>query len=169
MTMRAKLTGEDQVYRTRFEFPDVATEHPELDRLWAMDRIERIEMYRDRGRLDGSEAEDVVRELGLSYQLVTDQTTMLVMVDEAFDERGIVRANRERVRVEREAQQVRKSMPARTARADSQQPLTPRRAPRLFRGNGGGGGGDIGGVFAGVVGVLMLVTGYVVWRGKWAA
>ena len=42
--LRARLTGEDKLYRTEFEFPEFSNEHPELERLWALDRIDEIEL-----------------------------------------------------------------------------------------------------------------------------
>ena len=39
--VRARLTGTDRVYGCDFEFPAVDRANPELERLWAIDRIER--------------------------------------------------------------------------------------------------------------------------------
>ena len=42
--LSARLTGEDEVYRTTAMLPPLDGEHPELERLWAMDRIEELEL-----------------------------------------------------------------------------------------------------------------------------
>ncbi len=53
MVFNARLTGEDKTYRTTFDFPDVDTENPEIERLWALDQIEQI----DRRKMLGKERE----------------------------------------------------------------------------------------------------------------
>ena len=40
----ARLTGEDRTYATTFDFPEIDTDHPEIERLWALDRI--VPVYR---------------------------------------------------------------------------------------------------------------------------
>ena len=44
LTLKARMTGEDKVYRTSFIFPATDTENPEIERLWALDQIEGVEL-----------------------------------------------------------------------------------------------------------------------------
>ncbi|MDF2374779.1 MAG: VIT and VWA domain-containing protein [Verrucomicrobiales bacterium] len=144
LTLRARLTGEDKTYRTSFTFPDLDTDNPELERLWALDQIEQIELRANRGEIPGIESDDAIRDLGLQYQLVTDETSMLVLADERFEHHGIARNNRDRVATERLAQQTRASAPHPTNyRVDTAKPFTPGNAPRITSGGGGGGGGAL--------------------------
>jgi Ca-activated chloride channel family protein len=150
--LRARLTGEDEVYATEFEFPAVATDHPELERLWALDRIDAIQLEADRGHRDSEEAADAVRDLGVAYQLVTDETSMLVLRDESFERRGIERSNRERVAIEREAQAQRVRAGSRSRRVDTERPAFPGNAPRT-------GGGGAFGPAAAALAVLLAALG----------
>jgi Ca-activated chloride channel family protein len=146
--LHATLTGEDRVYRTRFAFPEVDTELPELERLWALARIEEIETSVDAGLLPAGEGDPAVEALGVGYQIVTDQTAMVVMSDAAFEEHGVERRNRDRVAVERQARQVRQAQPVRNRRQDEAQPMFEgRKAPRLG-----------GGAFDPLTGLLLAAS-----------
>lgn len=137
-----KTTGE-QMYETSVTFPDQSTETPELARLWAMSRIEQVELQRSIGKLSCSESKESVRDLGVAYQLVTDETSMIVLSTEGFQRHGIDRKNKERIATERAAQsqrQVSQSTPTST-RVDQSQPMFKNKAPRI---GGGGGGGAFG-------------------------
>lgn len=133
VTLDAKLTGNDESYSTIVDFPEIDTDHPELERLWALHRIEAHERQARIGALPESELAAITRQLGVDYQLVTDETSMVVLTDEAFLSRGIERRNRERVARERQAQAQRK---VRSYRADAQQPMFPGNAPRPGSGAG---------------------------------
>jgi Ca-activated chloride channel family protein len=153
VTLDARLTGQDKMYRTRFEFPAVDTDNPELERLWALSRIEEIELLVDTGLLDGNEAGDAIRDLGVGYQLVTDETSMLVLSDAAFDRHGIERRNLWRTKLEHEAQTRRRSQPIRNHRADQNAPMFDLPTPSL----GGGGALDpLSGALALGLGALGL-------------
>lgn len=142
VTLTARLTGEDQTYSTDFEFPKTATENPEIERLWALDRVERIEAKRDSGLLDPDEARQAIVDLGTGYQLVTDFTSMVVLSEESFRERGIERRNLARSAIERQAAGVRASEPPRDYRVDSTAPMFPGNAPTVGGKQGGGGALD---------------------------
>jgi Ca-activated chloride channel family protein len=152
LTLNARLTGEDKTYTTSFEFPDIDTDNPELERLWAMSRIEEIELMADTGRLDAEESGHAIRDLGLGYQLVTDETSMLVLSDAAFDRHGIDRRNRQRVAVEHQAQAQRQSQPVRRHRVDDQKPMFRVPTPRV----GGGAIDPLTGAIALGLGALAL-------------
>ena len=139
VTLEARLTGEDKTYTTSFVFPDEDMENPELERLWAMNRIEAIESLRLVGAMPPSEADAAIEDLGVAYQLVTDETSMVVLSDEAFAQRGIDRANQRRIAWEHQAQSARNSQPVRNHRVDKRQPMFQHPSPRP-----GGGGGAFG-------------------------
>ncbi len=148
LVLKARMTGEDKVYRTKFRFPEKDEANPELERLWAMDQIEQFELRANTGVLPASESDSAIADLGVKYQLVTDQTSMLVLGDEAFAKQGIERRNQQRVATERSAQAVRAAAPQPVSyRVDSaQQPFTPSPAPSHSGGSGfslGGGGGAL--------------------------
>lgn len=137
LTLDARLTGQDRTYSTTIELPEIDTENPEIERLWAMNQIEAIEMQQLAGFMPASEAKDAIESLGVEYQLVTDHTSIVVLSDEAFDDYGIDRRNRRRTEIEHQAQSRRRAQPLRNNRVDNQQPMFQHNAPRGF-GNGGG-------------------------------
>ncbi|HEX9982365.1 MAG TPA: VIT and VWA domain-containing protein [Thermoanaerobaculia bacterium] len=136
VTLKAKLTGKDETYTTTFEFPDVTTEHPELERMWALDRIEQAVMKEMAGVLPPAEAEHYIRDTGVKYQLVTDYTSMIVLSDDAFVNRGIARNNKERIELERNAQTVRASQAPVNRRADKSAPMFSGNSSGLKKGAG---------------------------------
>ncbi len=136
--LRARITGEDKTYATTFNFPETDTENPEIERLWAMSLCEQIETGRDRGDIVAAEADAAIRDLGTAYQIVNDQTAMVVLDDASFAKRGIGRRNQQRLAVERQAQAARAAQPARDARVDQAQPAFQRPAHSLGGGSGGG-------------------------------
>ena len=156
--LTARLTGEDKVYRTRFDFPDIDTGNPEIERLWALSQIEQIEHQSNTGALANSEARDMIRELGLGYQLVTDETSMVVLSDESFDQHGIERRNRQRVGLERVAQSARSKTAPVSYVVDQGRPLTSGSAPTHRSPSTGGGGGGGGGGALSPISVIAMVT-----------
>jgi len=150
--LRAKLSGEDKTYSTSFEFPEIETDNPEIERLWALDRIEQYKKQYSLGLLPEKELQDVERYLGLEYQLVTDETTMVVLTDESYEHYGIERKNRTRIDAERAAQSQRARQPVRNYTIDRSSPAFPSNAPRI-----GGGGALDPLTVVGVFSVLMFV------------
>src|SRR3954465_369149 len=65
VTLAAKMTGQDATYKTRFDFPDVSTEYPELERMWAMAAIERVVMKETAGVTSPDDAKTAIRTLGI--------------------------------------------------------------------------------------------------------
>ncbi len=141
--LAAKISGDDKDYVTKFDFPDVATDSPEVERLFALARVEDIEDAMNNGLADPSESNDAIADLGVAYQLVTDQTSMLVLDDDAFQRHGIDRRNRDRIAGERLAQQARAALPPAPTRVDTQQPMFQgKKASRIRLPSGGGGAID---------------------------
>jgi len=144
LSLKARLTGEDKTYTTDFEFPTLEKSNPEIERLWALSQIEQIELQKNTGALPPAESEHAIRDLGVEYQLVTDETSMVVLSDESFERRGIERRNQKRVAIERQAQAVRNEQPTATNyRVDSHRPLTTEKTRRKSFGGDGGGGGAL--------------------------
>ncbi len=158
LTLKANLTGEDKTYHTDFVFPAMATDNPELERLWALATIETIEASGRIGQMPQAESENAIRDLGLAYQLVTDHTSMVVLSDEAFSDRGIERRNQARVARESKARATRSQQPVTSYRVDKKKPAFTFKAPDL-----GGGGGAIDpvtgllGLFVSAVGVASFI------------
>ena len=155
VTLQAKLTGKDETYTTTFRFPEVATEHPELERMWALDRIEQNIMKETIGVLPPEEAEQAIRNLGVQYQLVTDYTSMVVLADDTFTKRGIARNNKQRIEVERAAQSARASQAPVNRRVDANAPMF---------GSGKSHGVRGGGAFDGWSALLAIGAALAAWK-----
>jgi Ca-activated chloride channel family protein len=152
LRLNARKTTGDLNYKTTVHFPDQSLDYPELERLWAMSRIEQIELLQSIGKLSGSESKESIRDLGVAYQLVTDETSMIVLADEGFQRHGIERKNQDRIQLEQSAQTQRQGTVTST-RVDQQNPMFKAPAPRIGSGGGGGGGGAFG---LEVIGLLAL-------------
>lgn len=141
VTLRAALSGEDKTYRAKFILPEIATDNPEIERLWAMAKVEDLEKAAMLGLTEPTEAQDAIRDIGVKYQVVNDETAMVVLRDEAFAQRNIARNNRDRVAIERAAQAQRNVAPVQNHRVDNtahgnNAPMFPGKSHSL----GGGGG-----------------------------
>ncbi len=139
VTLDARLTGEDKKYTTLFDFPQVATEHPELERLWAMNRVEHLERQSQIGTIAEGEYKNTIADIGVEYQIVTDETSFLILDDQQFARHGVERKNKKRLIQEKAAQQQRAQAPAQNHRVDTAQPMySSNKAPRRSRSGGGG-------------------------------
>jgi Ca-activated chloride channel family protein len=152
VTLKASLTGEDKTYTCDFRFPALDTENPELERLWALAAIEKIQALENIGQMPPAEAENAVRDLGIDYQIVTDYTSMVVLSDTGFADHGIERRNQDRIAREQQARVARSQQPAKDYRVDAQKPAFKSKAPSL-----GGGGGAIDPLSAGLAVLFSLV------------
>ncbi len=120
--LTGRISGEDKTYQTRFAFPAVATENPEIERLWAYASVEEaLQEINDFG--EDADLKQAITDLGIEYGLVTDYTAMVVVRDEVFDAHGIKRSNRTRLATEELARQQRAQRPAVSRRVDAQQPM----------------------------------------------
>jgi Ca-activated chloride channel family protein len=102
-----------------------------------------------------SESEDAIKDLGLNYQIVTDYTSMVVLSDTAFADRGIERRNQTRITREQQARSQKSQQPAKNYRVDQKKPAFKFKAPNL-----GGGGGAIDPV-TGIVAFVLTALGAV--------
>lgn len=151
--LKGRISGQPKTYQTRFAFPKVATENPEIERLWAYAHIQDISQEID----DFGEKPDLkqaVVDLGVEYGLVTDYTAMVVMQDEIFAQRGIQRHNRARLTVEQAAQQQRAQRAPVSRRVDTQEPMYQSSRPS----HSGGGSGALDAWF-------LLLLAPLVWLG----
>lgn len=118
VTMKAKISGQPHQWTTKAMLPKVATDNPELERLWALSRIDAA-MAEIRENGETKALREQVSDLGLKYSLVTDYTSMLVVTDEVRENSGIQSRNADRVRTERAAQQQKTSQPVQNHRVDT--------------------------------------------------
>jgi Ca-activated chloride channel family protein len=118
------INGKKKTYTTRFILPEVATDHPGLERLWAFAAIEELQAEMD---YLGAEAdtEQAVVDTAVEYGLVTDYTSMIVVRDEVFKALNLERSNKLRVEKEQLAREHRKTAPVteQMNRVDKQQPM----------------------------------------------
>ncbi|MBN1515954.1 VWA domain-containing protein [Candidatus Sumerlaeota bacterium] len=154
LTLKTRQTGEDKTYKTSVQFPDVAVDHPELERLWALSQIEQIELQENIGLTEPAESRSAIVDLGLNYQLVTDHTSMLVLSDDKFENYGVKRLNKERTALEHEAQARRKQNAASNYRVDNQSPMFQRQANHMRHTGGGSGAGAFDPITAMIVALL---------------
>jgi len=152
--LTAKISGEEKIYETNIHFPDTDKSHPELERMWAMDQVQKIQIAEMIGFAETSEAQAAIEDIGVAYQIVTDHTSMVALDDDGFARHSIDRRNSARVAIERTAQSVRTINGAQ--RVDTQQPMYQRSAPSV---GGGGGGGAFGPWFAALT-LVGLAVGF---------
>lgn len=147
--LRCKISGEEKIYTTRVQLPEVDATTPELERMFALHRVNALERAARRGLAESSETKAAVRDLGLQFQIVTDETSMLVLKDDAFTRHGIGRDNQVRADAERSAQLARAATPVQDRRADLQQPMFS--APAFSRRSG-----SFDGMLVALSGCLLL-------------
>ncbi|MCF7973411.1 MAG: VIT and VWA domain-containing protein [Phycisphaerae bacterium] len=175
ITMKATITGEHKTWHCVADLPKLDTDNPEIERLWALSRIDGVmEQIREQGETETLKQQ--VMDLGTAYSLVTDYTSMVVLNDADKENAGIQTRNASRVQRERQAQAARQRQPVKHYRADntpqnqtqqttvttSQEPSTSQSQPRqqpssnssnqgMFKGRRspgfGGGTGPVGPLF----------------------
>lgn len=144
VTLKAQVSGAPIAYQTRFAFPEQSRLNPELERLWAYDRILNLQQELADFGVD-ADIQRAIVDLGVEYDLVTDYTSMVVVRDEVFQSLGIDRGNSKRVEAERNARAEREQK-VQQRRVDQQQPMFSGKQPRLSGGgNRSGGGGALPG------------------------
>jgi Ca-activated chloride channel homolog len=161
LEIKARISGEDKVYETTFEFPQMDTGNPELERLWVLNRIQQLEQEKSLGKVDPGEAESALTDLALQYQLVTDYTSMLVLSDNQFQQYGVERRNASRIAGEVTAFEKRNQHPVTNYRVDQNKPAFGQdsKSPTIGGGSGGGGAGAISPWFAAfLAGSLMVLA-----------
>ncbi len=118
MELTANIGGQDKSWKCNVMFPEQDTDNPELERIWALSKIDGyMQDIRDFG--EDETLRGKVVSLGEEYSLVTDYTSMLVMSDSEFEKQGIDRKNANRTQKERLAQQQKATQPAKNYRVDN--------------------------------------------------
>ena len=138
VAMKTRLSGEDKTYTCKMTFPEQDEDNPELERMFAVAQIEMHEDMVNQGLENQSENTDIVRSIGLKYQIVTDETSLVMLTDEQHAKHGIDRNNQKRVQEERRAQAQRKTQPVKNYRVDVPSPASPApmNSPAPRHGNG---------------------------------
>lgn len=134
ISLKGKVSGQTKHYTSSFDFPDIRTDSPEIERLWAYAQIQNLQEQSNYLGTDNSENNQAITNIAVQHGLVTDQTSMVVISEEQFEQRGIQRLNRDRLAKESQAQQYRTTTPVSNNRVDSQQPAFS--APRASHGGG---------------------------------
>ena len=135
VTLDGKVSGQIMDYATRFEFPETATLHPEIERLWGFATIKDLQNQLDYFGED-ADIEQAIVDVAMENSLVTDYTSMIVLPEERYQELGINRLNKRRIAKEQLARQERALQGVRDNRVDHQQPMYSN--PRAGHANGGG-------------------------------
>lgn len=144
LELSGKVSGRPLRVKLPVTLPAHDVRNPEVERLWALAKIEELERRMRLGG-DARELETAVRDLGVRYSLVTDRTSMVVMTDDRFAARRIERRNLDRVLRERTAQRARVMAPAPSYQAAySPGAISRSSQSRLSR----GGGGSVGPLFS---------------------
>jgi len=133
LTLNARVAGERRAWTCRAVLPETDTANPELERLWALSRIDEL-MQEIREKGETPERRRGVVDLGVAYSLVTDYTSMLVLREEVMEAYGIDRRNAQRVHRERTAQRARAAQPARNYRTDRGRTFNHQPAPGVGTG-----------------------------------
>ncbi|MBI5150571.1 MAG: VWA domain-containing protein [Candidatus Omnitrophica bacterium] len=122
VSLEGKISGEKRIYTTEFDFPDVAEENPEIERLWAYATIEHMSQeIADFG--ENADIKQSITDLGVEYSLVTDYTSMVIVEEKVFQDLGIDQRNKRRLETEWGAQRARATAPVVSRRVDTQQPM----------------------------------------------
>jgi Ca-activated chloride channel family protein len=112
LTLSARISGEEKSWSCKAHFPAQDTDNPELERLWALSKIDEImQEIREKGESPARRKQVVA--LGTEYSLVTDYTSMLVIEEAEMENKGFLRRNAQRVYRERQARQNRAQQPIR--------------------------------------------------------
>jgi len=135
LTINTEISGAKKQYKTDMTFPKVATENPELERLWAFATIQELKEQQDIiGETDDSK--QGITDVALNAGLVTDYTSLVVVREEVFQRENIERKNAARVEREKLARQQRANTPIQHTTQDAKQPAFP--SQRHTNSNGGG-------------------------------
>jgi len=147
VTLTATVAGEKREYQTQINLPDKAHSNPELERLWAFSTIQDLNKQMKYLEQTDADTERAIEALALEYGFLTDYTSLLVVEDAVFDQFGIERTNKLRVKKEQQAREQRAGQPSNQRRSDEAQPMFRQSAPS----HSGSGGGSLG------WGVLLLL------------
>lgn len=102
--LTANLQGVEMKQSTRLMFPDADADNPEIERMWAWKRVDRLLKTADRSGSRAPVIDEIVR-LGEAFSIVTEYTSFIVLENDAEYQRWkIDRRNTRRIERDREAQ-----------------------------------------------------------------
>lgn len=99
--VRAAVEGQEIVSSVDLKFPDAEDANPEIERMWAWHKVQRLLKEGDRAGSHAAVANEIVR-LGEAYSIVTEYTSFLVLENDAeyqrwkIDRRNVLRSQRDR-------------------------------------------------------------------------
>jgi Ca-activated chloride channel family protein len=99
--LTAEIRGREFKQNARLEFPREDAAHPEIERMWAWRRVDRLLKEADRSGAREPVLQEIVR-LGEGYSIVTEYTSFLVLENDAeyqrwqIDRRNALRIDRDR-------------------------------------------------------------------------
>jgi Ca-activated chloride channel family protein len=105
LTVRGDLGGETFRQTLHVELPGAEADNPEIERMWAWHRVQRLLKQADRNGSRASVIDEIVR-LGEGYSIVTEYTSFLVLENDAeyrrwkIERRNALRIERDRARQE---------------------------------------------------------------------
>jgi Ca-activated chloride channel family protein len=104
VTLRGSVNGVELKQAAQLQFPKEDSQNPEIDRMWALHKIDALLKDADRTSTRDSVKDEVVR-LGEGYSIVTEYTSFLVLENDGEYQRWkIARNNALRNERERKAQ-----------------------------------------------------------------
>ena len=139
VSLSGKISGEDKLYQTRFNFPEISTANPEIERLWAYATIKQLSREMENFG-ENADSKEAIGDIGVEYGLVTDYTSMVVVRDEVFQQLGIEHRNRDRLQKESAAQEQRAQSNISSHRVDNAAPMFQQQKRPTTRNSGGGAG-----------------------------
>ena len=104
LALSATIDGQSSTRTIPLNFPAVDTTNPEIERMWALRKVDRLLAEADAAGSRVSAADEIVR-LGEAYSIVTEYTSFLVLENDAeFQRWHIERKNELRLKRDRAAQ-----------------------------------------------------------------
>jgi len=158
LRLTGRISGEERSWTVPIELPKHDERFPEIERLWALERIRDMQKSIRDGESE-SEYRGAIVDVGTTYSIVSDYTSMLVVREERFEEMGIERKNKKRTETERNARAARATSPVSKTRVDSAQPMFGEQPAH----NTGTGTGAVGPWF---IGLLAGLGGLRAWRAR---
>jgi len=101
VTLHGHVQGRPLEQIVELDFPGLDTDNPEIERMWALKRIDNL-LKRNRKDRDRKNVVDEVIRLGETYAIVTEYTSFLVLENDAeykrwkIDRRNLMRLDRDR-------------------------------------------------------------------------
>src|SRR5438034_5057071 len=182
VTLRAELAGSELRQHTTINLPANASEIPEIDRMWAFHKMQRLLKDADRTGSRDAAIDEVVR-LGEAYSIVSEYTSFLVLENDTefqrwkLERRNVLRIERDRTRqrqFDAQLASIRRTVPedlgppnakrsapkeSNAARSVQGQQALP--APPRPSSSGGGGGGALDPLTGGIA---LSLAARALWR-----